>query len=299
MNNIIETKNLNYHFGKFRAIENLNLKVQHNCIYGFLGPNGAGKTTTIKIILGLLESKNDDVFLFNKRLNGNRTEILSNVGSLVENPSIYEHLTANENLRITAKLLGINNSRIDDVLKITGLHYAKHKKAGKFSLGMKQRLGISKALMSDPQLLILDEPTNGLDPAGIIEIRNLIVKLKEEKGKTIFLSSHLLSEIEKMCTDVGIIDKGKLLFQGKISELEKIDTKTLNIRCSKPETVTKYLSNNNYDFEIIGENIFSFSDVNDTKTAELIRQLVEMHIDIFTVEQRKLTLEELFIKMTE
>lgn len=298
MSYIIETKDLNYSFGEFQAIKNLDLQVQENSIYGFLGPNGAGKTTTIKIILGLLRSLGNNVNVFDMSINKNRIDILSKVGTLIENPSVYSHLTASENLLVTTKLLGIKKKRIDEVLKITGLLDVKNKKAGKFSMGMKQRLGISKALLSDPQLIILDEPTNGLDPAGIVEIRNLIVRLKEYEGKSIFLSSHLLSEIEKMCTHVGIINKGELLFQGSISELQDLNSNKLHIRCSQPETVSKFFTEKNIDFEMKENNIFSISAFSDNETASIIKQLIKLSVDIYSIENHKLSLEELFIKIT-
>lgn len=299
MNYIIETKSLSYNFEKFKALENLDLQVPPNSIYGFLGPNGAGKTTTIKIILGLLKSKANNVFLFNKLLNKNRIEILSKTGTLLENSSLYGHLTAAENLKITTTLIGIKEHRIDEVLKITGLQHVKHKKVSQFSMGMKQRLGISRALLSDPELIILDEPTNGLDPAGIIEIRNLIINLKEKEGKTIFLSSHLLSEIEKMCTNVGIINRGKLLFQGKMDDLEQINNPSLQIRCSKPDVVAKYLSERNFEFETENDHLFKILSKSDFQTATIVRELVNQSVDIYGVESKKMSLEELFIKITE
>ncbi|MEO8795829.1 MAG: ATP-binding cassette domain-containing protein, partial [Daejeonella sp.] len=201
---IIETRNLSYSFAKQKVLDDVSLQVPAGSIYGFLGPNGAGKTTTIKILLNLLRSDKNNVLLFGDEINTNRIKILSRIGALVEQPAIYNHLTGKENLYNRAMLLGISKQRIELVQNITGIGQYAGKKAGKYSLGMKQRLGIALALLPDPELLLLDEPTNGLDPNGIIEIRKLLQKLTSE-GKTVFVSSHILSEVEKMATHVGII----------------------------------------------------------------------------------------------
>lgn len=218
----IETKALTYKFAKNEPVlDDINIRVPAGSIYGFLGPNGAGKTTTLKLMLGLLRMQQGAVSVLGRPIATDRVEILRQVGSLIEAPSLYAHLTAMENLRVLQKIYQCPPSRLQEVLDIVGLPDTGKKKAGRFSLGMKQRLSIAIALLPKPSLLILDEPTNGLDPNGIIEIRELLRRLNKEEGMTIVISSHLLSEIEKLVTDVGIINKGRIMFQGTLDELMK------------------------------------------------------------------------------
>lgn len=218
----IKTKNLTFSFHKYPVLHNINLNVPSGCIFGFLGPNGAGKTTTIKALLGLLKVPNDSVFIYGEDINKHHIPILKKTGAMVEDPSLYEQLTALENLQITCKLRNIPQKRISEVLKIVKLSNDAKRKVNQYSTGMKQRLSVAIALLSEPELLMLDEPINGLDPQGIIEIRNLLQELSQTKKTTIFLSSHILSEIEKLCTHVGIIRKGELVFQGTMDELANI-----------------------------------------------------------------------------
>ncbi len=225
----IQTCGLNYHFGDQKVIDNLSLEVNRGSIYGFLGPNGAGKTTTIKILLNLLKSPKDTVFVFGRDMNTHRTANLKKIGALVEQPAIYAHMTGKENLLNRCMLLGLSKNKASEILELVGLGAAAHKKTGQYSLGMKQRLGIGLALLPDPELLLLDEPTNGLDPNGIIEIRSLMIELATKHKKTILVSSHLLSEIEKTATHVGIINKGRLLFQGTIEDLHLLNKPVLTI----------------------------------------------------------------------
>jgi len=217
---VIDTTDLSFDFGDQSVVKSLSLKVPQGSIYGFLGPNGAGKTTTIKLLLNLLQIQQGSIRIFNLDLPSNRLKILAEVGSLIEQPAIYLHLTGRENLLNRALLLQVATKRVDEMLELVHLREAANKKTGQYSLGMKQRLGIALALLSDPKLLILDEPTNGLDPNGIIEIRELLVSLVRDHQKTVFISSHLLAEIEKMATHVGILNHGSLLFQGSIQDLE-------------------------------------------------------------------------------
>lgn len=217
-------------------LSDVDLRVPTGSIYGFLGPNGAGKTTSLRLILGLLKKQQGEISIFGKSFAAHRLEILSRVGSLIESPSIYAQLTAVENLRVLQKVYRCPEYRIDHVLQLTGLADTGKKKAGKFSLGMKQRMGIAIALLNDPALLILDEPTNGLDPEGIIEMRALLRQLQQQ-GVTILLSSHLLGEMQKLITHAGIIHKGRLLFQGTLAELREgrsgDDLETLFIHLTK------------------------------------------------------------------
>lgn len=229
MKEIVKTNGLTKIYGNQVSVNNVNMLVNENRIYGFLGPNGASKSTTLKMILGLAHPTKGDIYIFGRRLNPkNRIEILRNIGSLIESPSYYGHLTAKENLKIFAALLDVPQKNIDKVLSIVRLDKQQNKRVSQFSLGMKQRLGLACALLSFPNLLILDEPTNGLDPAGIQEMRELIKSLPQKYGMTVIVSSHLLSEIDQMAEDMGIIANGKLMYQGELNKLHETDkTKSL------------------------------------------------------------------------
>ncbi len=299
MNNFaIQTVDLSYNFGNQVIIKDLNLNVPKGSIYGFLGPNGAGKTTTIKILLNLLRSPNDTVFIFGKDINTHRIECLKQMGSLVEQPAIYAHLTGKENLRNRALLLGIHKSKCDELLKLVGLSDAANKKAGKYSLGMKQRLGIALALLSDPNLLLLDEPTNGLDPSGIIEIRNLMIELAEKHQKTILVSSHLLAEIEKTATHIGIINKGALLFQGEVSELRNLNKPALKIETNNNGFSAQLLSQKGIEIlrEDNGSIYLNYQDKTDI--AQINALLVTNGIDVYGIGAESKDLENLFLDIT-
>ncbi len=218
---IIETKDLSKKHGAQFRVKNLCLQIPEGCVYGFLGPNGAGKSTTIKLLLGLLKPTNGEIYFFGQKMNEkNRLSLLHHTGSLIESPSFYGHLTGLENLQIVAKLKKVPASEITKVLHTVRLYEQRDKKVKHYSLGMKQRLGIAMALLGNPRVLILDEPTNGLDPAGIQEIRELIKNLPVTHQMTVIVSSHLLSEVEQMADMVGIINHGELVFQGSMVSLE-------------------------------------------------------------------------------
>ena len=297
---IIETKSLDFSFGKNQKIlQNLNLQVPQGSIYGFLGPNGAGKTTTIRLLLSLLRKQSGSINLFGKDFDSNRIEALQKLGSLIEQPSLYMHLTGKENLELFRRTYQSPKSRIDEVLKVVGLTQAASKKAKAYSLGMKQRLAIAIALLHDPELLILDEPTNGLDPNGIIETRELIKTLNREQGKTILVSSHLLTEVEKMATHVGIIHKGKLLFQGSLQDLQQLKSKQSVIELEVNDTLKAR--------EILGAH-FPLKHVNGTKvlvefeTLErnsiMNKMLVQNGVDVYQMSVMQNDLENLFIQIT-
>lgn len=218
--NIIETKNLTKTYGNFTAVSNLNLHIRKGSVYGFLGPNGAGKSTTMKMFLGLTKPTDGAFHINKKRFPQNRMEILKGIGSFIEAPAFYGNLTGAENLDIIRKILGLPKNSADDALKLTGLTEFRNRLTKKYSLGMKQRLGLAGALIGRPPILILDEPTNGLDPVGIHEIRSLIRSLPEKYDCTILVSSHLLAEVELMADDVGILNHGRLLFEGTMDELK-------------------------------------------------------------------------------
>lgn len=297
MEYIVETKNLTKRFGKETAVERLDMKIPKGEVYGFLGPNGAGKTTTIRMLLGLMRPTSGSIQLFHKDLKQNRKAILAKVGSLVENPSYYPHLTAYENLEALRKIVGVSKARIREVLDIVRLTAAANKKVKGFSLGMKQRLGIAAALLNEPQLLILDEPTNGLDPSGIIEIRNLIKRLPEETGMSILISSHLLSEIDQMATTVGIVSKGKMIFQDSIEAMRELANQTISLKVSNHEQAWRILMASGMQVEQRGDNI-RLNESADERVAEAVRLLVEKGQSIYRVEEEKRSLEEIFLHMT-
>ena len=221
MNYILETNHLCKQSGNTYRVNDLSMAVPENCVYGFLGPNGAGKSTTLKMILGLIQPSQGSIKLFGKVMNSaNRLSILRQTGSLIENPGGYGHLTGLENMQIIQKLKGVSEAEIAPALKTVRLYDQRDKKLSNYSLGMKQRLGIAMAILGNPKLLILDEPTNGLDPAGIQEMRQLICSLPKERNMTVIISSHLLSEIEQMADQVGIIHHGRMLYQGTLADLE-------------------------------------------------------------------------------
>ena len=221
MNYILETNHLSKQSGNTYRVNDLSMAVPENCVYGFLGPNGAGKSTTLKMILGLIHPNQGSIKIFGKVMNSaNRLSILRQTGSLIENPGGYGHLTGLENMQIIQKLKGVSEAEIAPALKTVRLYDQRDKKLSNYSLGMKQRLGIAMAILGNPKLLILDEPTNGLDPAGIQEMRQLICSLPKERNMTVIISSHLLSEIEQMGDQVGIIHHGRMLYQGTLADLE-------------------------------------------------------------------------------
>jgi ABC-type multidrug transport system, ATPase component len=295
MNNyIIETKQLSKDFSGEAAVNQLSIHVRKNEIYGFLGPNGAGKSTAMKMLLGLLQPTHGSIRLFDKNFDSNQIALLSSVGSLIEEPSYYANLTGYENLEIIQRLLKLPKENIDKVLKIVKLYEQKDKLVKNYSLGMKQRLGIALAIIKFPKLLILDEPTNGLDPAGIQEIRELIKSLPQKYDMTVIISSHILSEIEQMATTVGIINKGKLLFEGQLTELEE-DEKYL-FETSDDALAEQLLMRKGLELE---ENqSIVLKDYNKTNIAAAVKVLVANDIDIYQVRMVRKSLEEVFLDMT-
>ena len=219
MNNMITTCHLTKKYKSFTAVNDVSLHIQKGRIYGFLGPNGAGKSTTMKMLLGLTAPTKGSFTINGKHFPDDRLEILKGIGSLIEAPSFYANLTGRENLDIIRRILGLPKHAVDDALALVGLTEFENRLAKKYSLGMKQRLGLAEALLGSPPILILDEPTNGLDPSGIHEIRNLIKSLPALYDCTVLISSHMLSEIELMADDIGILNHGRLLFEGELDEL--------------------------------------------------------------------------------
>ncbi|GAA4924182.1 ABC transporter ATP-binding protein [Mucilaginibacter defluvii] len=296
---VISTQNLTFNFGNQKVVNSLSLQVPQGSIYGFLGPNGAGKTTTIKLLLNLLKTDEGSISVFGKDLKSNRIEILSKTGSLIEQPAIYLHLTGRENLVNRAGLLQLPIRRVDEMLELVQLKHAANKKAGQYSLGMKQRLGIALALLSDPELLILDEPTNGLDPNGIIEIRELLINLTRQHGKTVFISSHLLSEIERMATHVGIINNGSMLFQGSIAELEALNQALLLIEVNNTVDAANLLKRHQYEVAQVTETLVGLSYLSKQQSGEINTLLVNNGYTVYSIGKQQQDLETLFLSITK
>ncbi len=294
---IIRTDNLSKNFGKLQAVRRINLKVPEGGVYGFLGPNGAGKSTTIKMLLGLIKPTEGEAFLFNRPIKTNRLEILKKVGSMVETPSYYGHLTAYENLTIISKIRETGNEEINRVLEIVDLKNSKDRKVKDFSMGMKQRLGIAGALIGSPQLLILDEPTNGLDPAGIRRIRDLIRDFPRKTGITILVSNHILREIELMASHLGIIKDGNLIFQGTLNELRKNYKSDLILRVKLHIKVLEYLNDRGYEIEDC-ENFVKVKSA-QLSPARINKELVTAGFEVSYLSREKRTLEDIFLTITD
>ncbi|GIN92671.1 ABC transporter ATP-binding protein [Siminovitchia terrae] len=292
MTYIVKTTNLTKQFDKHTAVSSVDLKIKEGEIYGFLGPNGAGKSTTIRMLLGLMKPTAGDIRIFNQDLKKHRKDILKQVGSLVENPSYYPHLTAKENLEVLRKVLKVPEKRISDVLEMVRLSHVADKKVKGFSLGMKQRLGIAQALLHEPKLLVLDEPTNGLDPEGIIEMRSLIKDLAKD-GTTIVISSHLLSEIDQIATTIGVIAKGKLIYQDDIQTMRTLAKRRLRMRVSDTQQAQQIIGG-----KIEGKWLYCESRA-DEEVADAIQILTEQHIAIYRVEEEQRSLEAIFLRMIE
>ncbi len=295
----LETKNLTHQFSsKDIVLNDINLQVPTGSIYGFLGPNGAGKTTTLRLVLGLLKKQQGEISIFGKPFENNRINILKKVGSLIETPSIYGQLTALENLQLLQKIYQCPKSRMLDVLKLVDLSNTGSKKAGQFSLGMKQRLSIAIALLNEPSLLILDEPTNGLDPNGIIEIRELLKKLNHEKGISIIISSHLLSEIEKLVTHIGIINKGKMMFQGALSELvSKQAISSYTVIETNNESKTLEILRTQQLIPRVDNGKIILPVMEKAVLAKLNHQMVNQDIAVYEMSTIKKDLESIFIDL--
>ena len=295
----LETNNLMHAFSsKEIVLNNINIKVEEGSIYGFLGPNGAGKTTTLRLILGLIKKQQGSIFVFGKPFDKNRVKSLTKIGSIIEMPSVYGHLTAIENLKVLQKIYQCPEQRMQEVLNLVGLQNTGNKKANQFSLGMKQRLGIAIALLNDPTLLILDEPTNGLDPNGMLEIRELLRKLNKEKGITIVISSHLLSEIEKLVSHVGIINKGCLVFQGTLQELmdKQNNASVIILDTSDNEKTIQFLNNQNIIAGIENGKII-MPLISKEKIAKLNDLLIQHQLDVYEISTIKKDLETIFMDM--
>ncbi|SFB14095.1 MULTISPECIES: ABC transporter ATP-binding protein [unclassified Bacillus (in: firmicutes)] len=299
MSIIIQTTNLTKIYGEQKSVDHLNLTVQQGEIYGFLGRNGAGKTTTIRMLLGLIKPSQGHIHIFGEELKENHHEILKRIGSIVEVPGFYENLTAKENLLINARILGLKKKNaIEEVLEIVGLQNEHKKLVGKYSLGMKQRLGIARALLHYPELLILDEPTNGLDPIGIKEMRRLIKRLSVERNMTILISSHILSEIEQIVDRIGIIHEGRLLEEISIENLQKRNRKFMEFQVSNDNKSAMLLEQTFgiSDFEILEEGLIRvYSHIGIQ--GEINRHFVQHGIEVQRIHLSEDRLEDYFTSL--
>lgn len=299
MQTVIETKGLCKTYGKQLAVDHVALQVPKGCVYGFIGPNGAGKSTTMKMLLGLIHPSAGQVFLLGKELTPhNRLTLLRQTGSLIESPSGYLHLTARENLQIVADLKGTSHRDIARVLEIVHLTQDRDRKVGQFSLGMKQRLGIAMALLGSPKLLILDEPTNGLDPAGIQEMRALIADMPAATGATVLISSHLLGEMEQMVEQVGIIHHGRMLFEGPLHELQRHSRGDLSIRLLHPQKGLAILQANGISVRQ-KEHVLTLPPLRDEPLAGLVQALADGGAGVVELNRHTKSLEEIFLSLTD
>lgn len=296
--NIIETKGLCKQYGGAMRVDHLNLAVPEACVYGFLGPNGAGKSTTLKMLLGLVRPTAGTMRVLGKPMvPANRLELLRQVGSLIESPSYYGHLTGEENLRIVQTLRGVPEKNIREVLQIVRLDGQRGKQVAHYSLGMKQRLGLAAALLGFPRLLILDEPTNGLDPAGIQEMRELICELPGRFGMTVVVSSHLLSEVDQMADTVGIIREGELVFQDSLTALHSRSQHHLALRTTANDAARNLLARRNIPCEE-AEGCLILPILEDEAAARLTWLLAENRLGIVRLEERQKSLEDIFLELT-
>ena len=298
MQTVIETKALCKQYGPHTAVDHVELHVPQGCVYGFIGPNGAGKSTTMKMLLGLIHPTAGRVRLLGQELTEkSRLPLLRQTGSLIESPAGYLHLTAQENLEIVADLKGVPHKDIDRVLDIVHLTQDRNRRVGQYSLGMKQRLGIAMALLGSPKLLILDEPTNGLDPAGIQEMRALIRNMPAATGATVLISSHLLGEMEQMVEQVGIIDHGHILFEGPLTELQRHSRGNVTLRLLDPAKAAPILRANGLTARS-DSCVVTLPPLQDALLADLVQKLAACGAGVVELTPHTKTLEEIFLSLT-
>ena len=298
MQTVIETKALCKQYGPHTAVDHVELHVPQGCVYGFIGPNGAGKSTTMKMLLGLIHPTAGRVRLLGQELTEkSRLPLLRQTGSLIESPAGYLHLTAQENLEIVADLKGVPHKDIGRVLDIVHLTQERNRRVGQYSLGMKQRLGIAMALLGSPKLLILDEPTNGLDPAGIQEMRALIRNMPAATGATVLISSHLLGEMEQMVEQVGIIDHGHILFEGPLTELQRHSRGNVTLRLLDPAKAAPILRANGLTAHS-DSCVVTLPPLQDALLADLAQKLAACGAGVVELTPHTKTLEEIFLSLT-
>jgi ABC-type multidrug transport system ATPase subunit len=299
--NVVSVKNLKKSFKGFEAVKDVSFTVQKNDVFGFLGPNGAGKSTSLRCMLSLIQADAGQIKLFDQDLQRNRSNVLSKIGSIIEKPDFYKYLSAFKNLELLARISGssVSKSELYDILEFVGLQGREKHKFRTFSHGMKQRLGIAQALMHNPELIILDEPTTGLDPQGIVDIRNLILKLSKEQGKTVILSSHQLAEIELIANRMVIINKGKTIIEGSVNELLNSSNMVVKFQLDDTGRGEKLLAKDFGDIRKLNfsEDELTF-EIEKMRIADVVECFVKNNLRIYSVEQKR-KLEDYFIKMIE
>jgi ABC-2 type transport system ATP-binding protein len=291
---VLKCEHLHKNFGKKEILKDVSLELEKGDILGFIGPNGAGKTTTIKLILGLQSITSGTVKINGYDITSNFTNAIRNVGAIVENPDLYMYLTGYENLKLIANLYkGVGKERIDEVVKLVKLENRINDKVSRYSLGMRQRLGIAQAILHKPNLLILDEPTNGLDPEGIKEIRELLKDLAEKEEMAVLISSHNLLELETFCNKICIIKNGKVMETNKIEDVKNIAKSGYIFEIDNTEMIDKMFKN----VTIVNRNMFKIA-VDRDEVPSVIKKLVENDIKIYAVNENKISLEDAFLKKT-
>ena len=290
---ILDINNLCKNFGDFTAVNNISLHVNKGDIYGFLGPNGAGKSTTLRMVLGLIKPSNGEILINGENISGSKRKYLNSIGALIEKPDFYKNLSAFDNLKILYKMSRLKNiNKIKDVLNEVDLWDKRNQKVGGFSQGMKQRLGIAQTLIHDPSLIILDEPSNGLDPQGQADMRSLILKINKEMGITVIISSHILSEIEKISNRMVVINNGQKIVEGNVQELMQNELLKVSFKSNDLKLIGDFLNNKKIQFEIKNDSIIA--QINQENIPVILKQMVESNISISEAKQMR-TLEELFL----
>lgn len=288
----IRTSELTRRFGDQTVVDSIDLEVRTGEIFGLLGPNGSGKSTTLRMLTGLIEPTSGDVAVLGSRPG----TVPQRVGAVIEEPAVYPYLTGRRNLELLAKLVGAPADAVDEHLETIGLASAGDRPAGSYSTGMRQRLGIAAALVHDPELLLLDEPSAGLDPSGMVEIRELLERLADGT-RTIVVSSHLLTEIDQICDRVAIIHRGQLVFQGELDELHQRDEQELRARVHPTETAIDVLDDLGVDVHAADDDELVMGAAVD-RTPEIVRALVAADVDVFEIGERRRTLEEAYMEVT-
>ena len=290
---ILDINNLFKNFGAFTAVNNISLHVNKGDIYGFLGPNGAGKSTTLRMVLGLIKPSNGEILINGENISGSKRKYLNSIGALIEKPDFYKNLSAFDNLKILYKMSRLKNiNKIKDVLNEVDLWDKRNQKVGGFSQGMKQRLGIAQTLIHDPSLIILDEPSNGLDPQGQADMRSLILKINKEMGITVIISSHILSEIEKISNRMVVINNGQKIVEGNVEELMQNELLKVSFKSSDLKLIGSFLTNKKIQYE--NKNDCIIAQINQENIPQILKQMVESNISISEAKQMR-TLEELFL----
>jgi len=301
LENVIEIRNLTKRFNKFTAVDNLSLSVSAGEIYGFLGPNGAGKSTTIRMMLSLITPDNGDILYFGEPISNKNREVFRKIGALVEKPDFYLYLNAYRNLEFFGSISGadVSKKNLLATLELVGLKGREFDKVKTYSLGMKQRLGIAQALIHNPQIIILDEPTNGLDPQGMKEIKDLLMRLAKEDGKTIFLSSHILREVETMASSMAIINKGKTVVQGKVADILEKGSHKVTLKFANPELSIKALKANNQVVTFLGSQSNGEVEIEiyEDNIPLMIKDIIEKGAEVISVKPIR-SLEDYFLKIT-